>query len=73
MQVELQCVEHADGNAFGRRSLGRDNRRNIDGGELVLHALAARDRVRAVERLPAAGGQPRRGQRHGKPQGEPAP
>jgi hypothetical protein len=45
MQVELQGIVYADGHPLGRRSLGGGNRRNIDGGEFVLHTLAARVRA----------------------------
>ena len=41
MQIELQRIAQADGDPLGWRSLGGVDRRNIDGGEFVLHALAA--------------------------------
>lgn len=67
VQVELQCIVHADGQSRLRRSLPRRDRRDVDLGELVVHAVAADRRLAAVKRLETAGRQAGSGQHDGEP------
>src|ERR1700683_4543482 len=57
VQIELQRVEHADRDTFGRRAVGGDDRRNLGGEKLIVSAVGVDAGRLAVERLPAAGGQ----------------